>query len=537
MTLDGFLTFLGLAAAVFAIIPPVARLRIRLQLGVQVALAVMGVTLALYFEFFQFVALPCPAALGSLCRLLQMPKEGRFTPEMVAFVVVLIWMVLAFLAATLLPPSQRSLGPMADLLEELFHQERFGEAVDFVLPHLDFIDRAQSRGLWSQRTHDWLAGNQIVDVEALLAERKNASRSRRFRGFLRPLAKLFPSGNHAQENAERILNSMYLTTQFMDYVSRQRPSVAGMLVTLDAHQRFDFSDRLLNSLVSAPGSRLYEELERNAKYEGVGDNLVIGHNFILRAYFSNVRVAELLHAWKPIGDYVISQIHNADDSGRARLNGRSVDFDEDRWRDPIAVGVAYFDLMVRSAFSQDIDDSMWLAYLDHFVDELEEVYDASGEAIDANDEFPTWASRLIYEIFKVLGGWVELARKAPMNSPHHEFPGSLHVGSSSIPANAARSLGVSLHHILRSARIGDSFAMYMVECVIRDLRYLAQPEDKEARRFLIKSIVTGGGHDGDMAYGARLAHLMSGIDYVLIHDVNDLVEAAQVAFPGLRFKG
>lgn len=72
MTLDGFLTFLGLAAAVFAIIPPVARLRIRLQLGVQIALAAIAVTLALYFEFFEFVALPCPSILGGVCPLLQM---------------------------------------------------------------------------------------------------------------------------------------------------------------------------------------------------------------------------------------------------------------------------------------------------------------------------------------------------------------------------------------------------------------------------------------------------------------------------------
>ncbi|WP_127644787.1 hypothetical protein [Sinorhizobium meliloti] len=270
---------------------------------------------------------------------------------MAAFIVVLVWMVLAFFAATLLPPSQRSLGPMAELLERLFHQDRYGEAVDFLLPHLEFIDRAQNRGLWTQRTHDWLAGNRIVDVEALLAERKKANRLRESRRFLRPLAKLFPSGNHAQENTERILNSMYLTRQFMDYVALQRPSVAGMLVTLDAHQRYDFSNRLLHSLISVPGSRLYEELERNAKYDGMGDSLVVGHNFILRAYFGNARVAELLGAWKPVGDYLISEIRRAD---QARLNGRSDDFDKGRWNDPIAVGVAYFDLMIRSASHRPI---------------------------------------------------------------------------------------------------------------------------------------------------------------------------------------
>ncbi|WP_028055132.1 hypothetical protein [Sinorhizobium medicae] len=110
--------------------------------------------------------------------------------------------------------------------------------------------------------------------------------------------------------------------------------------------------------------------------------------------------------------------------------------------------------------------------MDHFIDELEQVYDLGGPDIDNQAEFPTWASRLIYEIVSKLGGWIDLARKAPEGSPHGAIPNSLHVGTPSIPANAARSLGVSLRHIVRSSRIGDNFAMYMVECVMRDLRDL-----------------------------------------------------------------
>jgi len=42
----------------------------------------------------------------------------------------------------------------------------------------------------------------------------------------------------------------------MDDAALQRPSVTAVLLTLDAHQRFDFSNRNLASLASSPGSRL-----------------------------------------------------------------------------------------------------------------------------------------------------------------------------------------------------------------------------------------------------------------------------------------
>tara|TARA_R110002020_G_scaffold298211_1_gene514015 strand:+ start:9819 stop:11432 length:1614 start_codon:yes stop_codon:yes gene_type:complete len=535
MTLDGFLTFLGLAAAVFAIIPPVARLRIRLQLIPQAILAAVAMALALYFEFFQFVALPCLPAFQAICNSLIIPDGSSFKPEMAAFLVVLVWMLLACLVAICLPPSQRSVRAMADLVEQLFHQQRYGEAVDFVLPHVRFLERAQNRKLWNQKLKDRLLGKRIPDIEEWLSQPDRPERNPRWRTSIRLIAPCVPAGAYAQEHAERILNSLYLSRQFMDYAALQRPSVTAVLLTLDADQRFDFSNRLLASLASSPGSRLYEELERNAKYDGLGDNLVVGHNFILRAYFLDARVAETLAAWKPVGDLVIDYIRSDDAAVRAKLNGKSDGFDQRRWRDPVALAIAYFDLMIRSAFSQNVENFMWLAYLDHFVDELVEIYDATGPDIDQSDEFPTWNAHLIYECINTLGHWVQFTRDAPAGSVHRSFPASLHQGSASIPANAARSLGTCLYHILRSDRVGDTFAQYMVECVLRDIRYLVQSGDEIVRKFLIRSIVTGGGRDNAHDYGARLAHLLSGIDYILLKDVQDFLTAARAAYPLVEF--
>ncbi|WP_312366056.1 hypothetical protein [Ensifer sp.] len=531
MTLDGFLTFLGLAAAVFAIIPPVARLRIRLQLVPQAFLAAAALVLALYFEFFQFLALPCLPAFRIVCDGLVIQPGGAFTPAMAAFLVVLVWMLLACLVAICLPPSQRSIRGMADLVEQLFHQQRYGEAVDFVLPHVRFLERAQNRKLWNQKLKDRFTGERIPDLEEWLSNPERAEKKRRWLAPFRLLSRGIPEGGHAQEHAERILNSLYLSRQFMDYAALQRPSVTAVLLTLDAHQRFDFSNRLLASLASSQGSRLYEEIERNAKYEGVGDNLVVGHNFILRAYFLDASVAETLAAWKPVGDFVLDYIRSDDPAVRAQLHGKSDGFDQRRWRDPIAFAIAYFDLMIRSAFSQDIKDHMWLAYLDHFVDELVGVYDATGPDIDQDDEFPTWNAHLIYECINTLGHWVQFIREAPAGSVHQSFPESLHQGSAGIPANAARCLGTCLYHVLRSDRVGDTFARYMVECVLRDIRYLVQPGDAAARKFLIRSIVTGGGRDNAHDYGDRLAYLLGGIDCILLNDVPDFLDAARVAHP------
>ena len=74
-----------------------------------------------------------------------------------------------------------------------------------------------------------------------------------------------------------------------------------------------------------------------------------------------LRMAETLAAWKPVGDLVIDYIRGDDVAVRAKLNGKSDGFDQRRWRDPVAFVIAYFDLMIRSAFSQDIKDHVWLA--------------------------------------------------------------------------------------------------------------------------------------------------------------------------------
>ena len=85
MTLDGFLSFLALFIAFYAIVSPVTRLRAQLHLGIQVPLALLAITLVLYFEFFSLVSQPCRLPSVEACTWLVFPKDASFTPPQAAF--------------------------------------------------------------------------------------------------------------------------------------------------------------------------------------------------------------------------------------------------------------------------------------------------------------------------------------------------------------------------------------------------------------------------------------------------------------------
>ncbi len=63
MTLDGFLTFLTLAAAIYALASSVARLRARFGLAIQIPVAVLALALVGYLEFFQALGQPLTTIL------------------------------------------------------------------------------------------------------------------------------------------------------------------------------------------------------------------------------------------------------------------------------------------------------------------------------------------------------------------------------------------------------------------------------------------------------------------------------------------
>jgi hypothetical protein len=308
MSLDGFLTFLGLALAIYAVLPPIGRLRIKLQLVLQVTLAAFAIVAVFYLQFFEFLAPACPIEMRSFCGWMVFNTESHFTPEKASFLMLFGWMIMAVAVFMWLPASSRALGAIATLFDQLLYEERFGEAVDFIKPHLKLVERAANMALPSQCFDSWMNGTSLSDAEDWLSTRDEEwtakkIRVRQRRRLLRPLLLLLPSPSRAHEGASRIVHSIYFSRELLAYIARQRPVFACDLIRVDVRERFHFSSEFLRFLISHPDSRLYEEVRRNLEYGSMGSYSLDPRNPILRSYFEDATTAATMGAWKPIGDY------------------------------------------------------------------------------------------------------------------------------------------------------------------------------------------------------------------------------------------
>lgn len=142
MTLDGFLTFLTLIIAAYAIVPGVTRLRLRLHIPAPLVVSMAGFCLVVYFEFFSLLALPCPKTIGAACRFLTIRSEGPINPGQAAFLVVMAWLLLAWLGFSRTKISSRALPTLSNLASELAYEGRYAELVKLIEPHVELLERA-----------------------------------------------------------------------------------------------------------------------------------------------------------------------------------------------------------------------------------------------------------------------------------------------------------------------------------------------------------------------------------------------------------
>ncbi|MES3028107.1 MAG: hypothetical protein V4820_09665 [Pseudomonadota bacterium] len=225
MTLDGLLAVLALTAAIYALIPPVPRLRFRLAVWIQLPVAVVAFFSVLYLEFFESVGHPCPQFLGRACAALTFERDGTFKPNQLAFLLVLTWMVFAWVVHKLAQPGAGALIAMRRLADRLVYEQRFAELTDFLEPYLPFIGRAADRKLPLQRLSIQMAewrGDGLISgawrgLLNLPPEKPTTGWSawRKLLPWIGKLGRRFPSHREAEEAARELLR-LLLTTPVLE---------------------------------------------------------------------------------------------------------------------------------------------------------------------------------------------------------------------------------------------------------------------------------------------------------------------------------
>lgn len=536
MTLDGFLTVLALLAAIYAVLPAVQRFRLELAWRAQGLLGIVAIVVILALEIYEVRPPGCPSMLGKMCRWLILPDGEVGASRKLAFLVAFAWLVLSFLVHNRWRPSLRTVPAIAQLATELLDEEQFGDALKLLEPRMDLLDRASRRRCWPQRLHDWLEEFGPTDPDSLAAMARRPG-ERRFSGEnwaiwaarpVRMLACAVPEHRRAEVAASDMLQILFNSTRLLDYIAERRPYFGIALIGNGAFGAADFCERHLSRLIAKPGSALYHEIATNLTSEGVAFALP-SRNRLLHFLFTNSERASQLSAWKGVGNYVERLLDGEERPDYWKwLNGDQAWFDDEQFRDPVFVGLLFFDIMVRSAAQQGVRGHMWLYYLRHFARSLEAGYDSSGESIDREKEFPVRAARLLYELTQILCGWVELFERLPEDSIHRQFP-QRRDSPGSIPHAAAITLADVLATVATSDRIDHGVALTLQIVVLRVIRGFHEDgaEHSQMRAWLIQALLDGGGSEDRNRYYNRLANLFADTDHMLRAEVEDYAAELQ----------
>lgn len=533
MTLDGLLGALALCAALFALVPAVQRLRASLALPLQTILALTALLGILWLELYE-PALPCPVRLGCVCDWLTFPGDPETVARKDAFLIVLVWTSLAYALHHFSRVRIGSVPALARLAARLVDENRLGEALSLLAPHIDlFVAASQRLGRW-QKLHDRLSTFALPDPFSL-GDANEVRLGHDWPGWMTAIirfsARTVPGHRAAEAAALDIFQLVHRSPQVIAYLADQRPDLAGPYLRAKTYSRGDFSDGFLEYLIARPGSILYQEVEQNQNLLHPIGYALPERNRLLHTLFADCNFAAEIGAWTPIGNYLERLLDGAEKPGHINwLNGSAKWYEREWWRDPAYVSLFYFDIMVSSAIAQGVRNHMWLFYFPYFADRLARAYDAEGEDIDCNAEFPTRSARLLYEIISYLAKWIEVLPELPDGSPHKTLPDNRDRTGTNIPFSAATALGRSFAAILRADRINVDLLETLHTVIARTIRDLpSDGPNSRLRQWVIAELLAGGGGTLPNNYYGQLAVLLMNADHVLRFELEDYSAAIDEA--------
>src|SRR5690606_18832780 len=138
-------------------------LRASLALPLQSVLAMTALLAILWLEFYE-PALSCPVSLGGVCDWFTLPGDPRTVARKDAFLIVLVWARLAYALHHFSRVRVGSVPAMARLAARRVDENRLGEALSLLAPHIDlFVSASRRQGRW-QRVHDRLGVFGLPDL-------------------------------------------------------------------------------------------------------------------------------------------------------------------------------------------------------------------------------------------------------------------------------------------------------------------------------------------------------------------------------------
>ncbi|HFQ7200277.1 TPA: hypothetical protein ACHSPC_004331 [Klebsiella pneumoniae] len=363
------LTILGVIAAVWALITPNARLRLRFCLAWwDWAIIVTSFILSNYLVFA-----PTLKALGLYFSF----GPWMWGLDSSSAVYLILLTVSIYLLVRLKNPKLSSSRTkiFLELVENLHLTKKYDDLAQLLAPQLgrliSIIDKPAKRSFLNK-----------------IAEKLRLTNSD-------------TAAEHSREALINIVSSPELTNHF----ALAHPSLCLELIKIESKIRSDFTYNFMNSLLSSPSSRLYVELKNNLNTRRGHRLLIPESNRILHFFFSNAKFADQTQIYQDIGNNLFWRL-DEDESLIKNLNKPLGSYNEvSKYKCPIYSGVTMFEIMFHEGIHQGHQDHLWLHYYEHFADRILKNMDKQ-----TNEHIGEWDTPFHYllcHLFSVATDWAE----------------------------------------------------------------------------------------------------------------------------------
>ncbi len=523
----GLLTILGVIAAVWALISPTNRLRLRFcTTWVD---WVVGGSVFLLVHYLVFA--PALEQLGLYYSL----GPWKWGLDSSSAVYLLLRSVPLYLfGRTRFPTLARGrVHVFRELIENLHLTRRYDELVLLVEPQLPTLISLTRQQSWLVR---WIErwGNSQDELAALLrgeAPKPPSFWRKQWRSLLHGLKSRCAKRDKASLEAREILLNLVTSPELTVHLAQAHPHFCLKLLEADEAIRSDFIAHYIDALLDATGSRLYVELKNNQNLSD-GSRLYLPlSNRLLRFFFADAATAVKNGLEAAVGESVRRRLdedkHLAD-----KLNEPLGSYQEvGRFRCPINSGITLFEIMVHEGIHQGLQDHMWLHYFGHFAEKiLKQMSGAPDE--EAYQEWPTPFHYLLARLVGVATDWAEQCVRVDDSEIPRETRCADHFDRHYISKEATKVLGAMLQDIIPSEKLSASSKSDLLAVVIRShVKLQNDPKTADVAMSFLNAVIVGADLKTKVAYRQELRNVFRSLDHVLRDKASAFETALDASLP------
>jgi hypothetical protein len=475
MSPEALTTLLGLAAAVYALLPAERKLDLHLRLGAVDRLILLAALLLVVF-------LTVLAAVGVAPHW--GPWRWGITPARASYLALLAAAI--FVTIRVSRTLSRSAIPrFRDLLEKLLHQRRYADLIFLLDRHLETLCRAYTNDYLRPRVRAKLDPPNLPILTQ--PERKPSP-------VVRRLARLLPRyGGSARDAAKGALRRLLLTEDCVRELAKIQPYLALRILEQGLVEVDGFQALWLTALLDDTRSVLYYEVTSAIEHGGI-DGLP-DDSRILHFYLDDIPRARKLRPNKALGEYVSATLDRLHRSATTdRYNQPWADFEKGpRVTDPVYAALILFRLLVSAAIRQDVAWPIPFYHFCHFTEFITRNL-PSDAGVDLTTDPPTPYHFFLDQMVSWLCEWIKSAPSQPKGGANAALRlDDLRDNNGDIPKNAVLALGTVSKTIITATTVDDRFKVRVLETILRLEGDPYQPTPLHPFGDLVlESIVAGG---------------------------------------------